>query len=191
MLSILGGQWKGRRLRALEREGLRPSSGRVKAAIFSILEALEWKRSGQPDFSGWVCADLYAGVGGLGLEMLSRGAARLVFVEKARPHAKVLQENITLLGCESQSVVLVEPVEKGSWEALGPFDLVLLDPPYAESYLVELLRKLAASPALKAEGIVLFEHDPKIRFPEIAGLSLHSQRTLGPAGLSVFVKNLS
>lgn len=189
MLSILGGEWSGRKLKAIERQGLRPTSARVKAAIFSILEALEWKRSGRPDFSGWKCLDLFAGVGGLGLEILSRGAAHCIFVEKDRAHAKVLQENIRTLGCESQTKLLIEPVEKGGWESYGPFQLILLDPPYAESFLIDLLRKFAVSPALEGGGIVLFEHDPKVKFPEIAGLRLHSQRTLGPAGITVFLKD--
>ena len=189
MLSILGGEWSGRKLKAIERDGLRPTSARVKAAIFSILEALEWKRSGQPDFSGWKCLDLFAGVGGLGLEILSRGAAHCTFVEKDRTNAKVLQENIHTLGCESQARVFLEPVEKGSWEAAGPYQLILLDPPYAESFLVDLLKKFAESPALVPGGIVLFEHDPKVKFPDIPGLRLHSQRTLGPAGITVFLKD--
>lgn len=121
--------------------------------------------------------------------MLSRGAAHCTFVEKDRTNAKVLQENIRTLGCESQVKVFVEPVEKGSWEAAGPYQLILLDPPYAESFLVDLLRKFAESPALATGGIVLFEHDPKVKFPDIAGLCLHSQRTLGPAGITVFVKD--
>jgi 16S rRNA (guanine966-N2)-methyltransferase len=189
MLSILGGEWSGRKLKIIERDGLRPTSGRVKAAIFSILEALEWKRSGHPDFSGWRCLDLFAGVGGLGLEVLSRGAAHCTFVEKDRAHAKVLQENIRTLGCESQVKLLVEPVEKGSWESLGPYQLILLDPPYAESFLLDLLRKFSESPALPSGGVVLFEHDPRVKFPDIAGLRLHSQRTLGPAGITVFLKD--
>jgi 16S rRNA (guanine966-N2)-methyltransferase len=185
MLTILGGIWSGRRLKALEREGLRPSSGRVKAAIFSIIESLEWKRSGQPDFSGWRCADLFAGVGGLGLEILSRGAEHCVFVERERAHVKVLKENIQTLGCESQCSVLTEPVEKGGWETMGPYQLVLIDPPYAESQLYGLILRIR--PHLARGGIILFEHDPKVAFGEIEGLELHSTRKLGPAGISVFI----
>lgn len=188
MLTILGGAWSGRRLKALEKEGLRPTSGRVKASIFSIIESLEWKRSGQPDFSGWNCLDLFAGVGGLGLEMLSRGASHCVFVEKDRVHAKVLQENIRTLDCDSMAKVLVEPVEKGSWERLGPYQMVLIDPPYANSHLTELLEKLASGDLLAPGAIILFEHDPKVTFSAIPGLTLHSHRTLGPAGITVFLR---
>lgn len=188
MLTIMGGAWSGRKLRALERPELRPTSGRVKSSIFSILESLEWKRSGAPDFSGWHCLDLYAGVGGLGLEILSRGAADCLFVERERAHAKVLQENIATLGCESRAKLLLEPVEKGSWKKSAPFHLVFLDPPYASSYLPDLLSQLGEGDILAPGGIVLFEHDPKVKFAAISGLRVHSQRTLGPAGISVFLR---
>src|SRR5262245_53209725 len=102
MLTISGGQWRGRKLKALDRDGLRPTSSRVKASIFSILESLVWKRTGQPDFSSWRCADLFAGVGGLGLEILSRGAAHCVFVERDRVHVKILKENIASLSCQDR-----------------------------------------------------------------------------------------
>lgn len=188
MLSISGGRWSGRKLKAIERAELRPTSSRVKASIFSILEALVWKRRGTPDFQQWHCVDLFAGVGGLGLEMLSRGAAHCVFVEKNRAHAKVLQENIAILECESQCSVILGEVEGGKWEGKGPFDLVLMDPPYAKSDLTEILQRLVAGSILKPEGVVLFEHDPKFKPGEIPGLTLQSTRTLGPAGITVYIR---
>ncbi len=189
MLSISGGRWRGRKLKALDREGLRPTSSRVKASIFSILESIVWKRTGQPDFSSWRCLDLFAGVGGLGLEILSRGAAHCVFVEKDRAHAKTLQNNIASLGCATQSAVLVADVAKGDWQTIGPFDLVLLDPPYAESSLPSLLQRLGEGDLLNPGAIVIFEHDPKVVQAETSGLTLHSTRHLGPAGISVFVRD--
>lgn len=189
MFSILGGQWRGRKLKALDREGLRPTLSRVKASIFSILESIVWKRTGQPDFSDWRCLDLYAGVGGLGLEMLSRGAAHCIFVERDRAHAKVLKENIESLDCGSQAKVIVGEVARADWEKAGPFDLILIDPPYAESHLPGLLTRIAQEAILQPGGIVLFEHDPKVTQGEIPGLSLHSTRVLGPAGITVYLRD--
>lgn len=190
MLTISGGAWSGRRLKAIERDGLRPTLGRVKAGIFSILEAIEWKRRGEPPtFAGWNCLDLYAGVGGLGLEILSRGAERCVFVEKDKKTAQVLRENIRSLEADAQCLVRNEDVSKEGWRDAGPFDLILLDPPYADSHLPALLSVFASEEVLKAGGIVIFEHDPKITYGALPGLKLHSSRTLGPAGLSVFVRD--
>lgn len=188
MLTISGGRWSGRKLKALDRPELRPTSSRVKASLFSILESLVWKRTGQPDFASWSCLDLFAGVGGLGLEMLSRGAERCVFVEVDRRHAKILEQNVASLDCGAATRIIVADARKLSWESEGPFDLVLMDPPYAESNLTEILTALGSGTALKPRGIVLFEHDPKHRAAEVRGLALQSRRTLGPAGISVYVR---
>jgi 16S rRNA (guanine966-N2)-methyltransferase len=189
MISISGGQWRGRKIKALDRPELRPTSSRVKASIFSILESLVWKRTGHPDFSTWRCLDLFAGVGGLGLEMLSRGANHCVFVEIQRAHAKILQQNIASLDCAAQTTLCVEDASIGKWERFGPFDLVLMDPPYAESKLPNLLEFLGTGSALKQGAIILFEHDPDLKPLEVKGLQIHSHRTLGPAGISVYIKS--
>lgn len=188
MLTILGGQWGGRRLKAIDREGLRPSSSRVKASIFSLLEAIQWKKQGSPSFEGMRCLDLFAGVGGLGIEMLSRGASFCTFVEKERAQARTLQENLKSLECEKQALLLVEDIDKIKWEKLGTFDVILMDPPYAKSAeMPELIEQMMANSVLNAGGILLVEHDPKFRFAELSSLEKHSERTLGPAGISVFV----
>jgi len=188
MLTISGGRWSGRKLKALDRPELRPTSSRVKASLFSILESLVWKRSGQPDFTSWRCLDLFAGVGGLGLEMLSRGAEHCVFVELDRRHAQILEQNIGSLACGPATRVIVADARKLRWESEGPFDLVLMDPPYAESNLPEILLALGTGTALKTGGIVLFEHDPQHKPAAIRGLTLYSHRILGPAGISVYVR---
>ena len=162
----------------------------MKSAIFSILESIQWKRAGAPDFSGWQCLDLFAGVGGLGLEILSRGAATCVFVEKDRKHAAVLRENIESLEAQSRCVILNEPSEKGGWELKGPFDLILLDPPYAAKELDLVLEKISTTSVLRVGGILLLEHGPERNFAEkIGGLALQSSRKLGPAGISVFLRS--
>lgn len=186
----MGGAWSGRKLKALDKEDLRPTLGRVKAAIFSILESIEWKRSGQPDFSAWACLDLYAGVGSLGIEILSRGAGSCVFVEKNRTHAKILRENLTAVGAEALSTVMLGDVETTAFEKSGPYHLVLIDPPYKDSLLPDLLKRLAAPGVLNPGGIVVFEHDPKFKQPPVPGLTVHSQRTLGPAGITVLLRDL-
>lgn len=187
MLTILGGEWSGRKLKVPDRETLRPTSGRVKSAIFSIIESIQWKRAGQPDFQNWKCADLYAGVGGLGLEILSRGAMSCVFVEKDKRHMQALEQNIISLNCADRSKTILSDVQKLDWTRFAPFDLVLLDPPYKDSDLPSLLKKIGA--LLQKGGIVVFEHDPSVHFGEIPGLTLHSERKLGPAGISVFIRN--
>ena len=71
---------------------------------------------------------------------------------------------------------------------MGPFDLILLDPPYANSNLPQLLERLASGNVLRQNGIILFEHDPKVELKICENLELHSTRKLGPAGISVFIR---
>lgn len=186
MITISGGEWSGRRLKVSRQDTLRPSSSRVKAAIFSIIESIQWKRTGSPDFSSWNCLDLFAGVGGLGLEMLSRGAAKCTFVEKDRQSVKILRENIATLQCQERATVIAAAVEDLQWLSAKPFDLVLIDPPYAGSDLPELLLQLVE--ALSPGALIVFEHDPKVRQQVPPGIELHSERKLGPAGISVFIR---
>jgi 16S rRNA (guanine966-N2)-methyltransferase len=132
--------------------------------------------------------DLFAGVGGLGLEALSRGAAHAVFVEKDRRHAQFLKKNVQSLNCEEQCSILTQPVDSlEKWHAAGPYDLVFMDPPYALSGLSSLLIKLQLSKVLAPGAILVFEHGPGEDVECPPELTLHSHRKLGPAGLSVFL----
>jgi 16S rRNA (guanine966-N2)-methyltransferase len=186
MLQIMGGEWSGRKLHVPSHAKLRPSAGRVKAAIFSILESIQMKRGNSADFSGLRCLDLFAGVGGLGFEALSRGAAHTVFVEKDRSNAGAIEKNAKTLECTDRVSVISHPVEKTQhWAKQGPFDLVFIDPPYEREDENELLALLMD--CLNPDAIVIFEHDPRHKLAAVKPLSLHSERKLGPAGLSVFI----
>ncbi|RYE85146.1 MAG: 16S rRNA (guanine(966)-N(2))-methyltransferase RsmD [Myxococcales bacterium] len=123
MLRLVSGKLGGRRLVAPRDAATRPTSEKVREAVFSILGA-----------PGEAVLDLYAGSGALGLEALSRGAARLVLVENRRPALDALRANLTSLGLGEPAVTVVpRPVERSasSVAPLGPFDLVVADPPYA------------------------------------------------------------
>ncbi len=188
MLSILGGDWSGRKLAVPDSDALRPSAGRVKACIFSVLESYRLKSFLPSRFEDCRVLDLFAGVGGLGLEALSRGAAKAVFVEKDRRHAQFLKDNIRTLKCEADSTLLIQPVDQLSrWHALGPFHLVFLDPPYALEGLPSLLTTLQLSKVLAPGAIVVFEHGPSSSVDCPPEFTVHSERKLGPAGLSVFL----
>lgn len=101
----------------------------------------------------------------------------------------MLRENVAILEAESRCVILNEPAERGGWEAKGPFDLILMDPPYAAKELDLVLGKISQGEALKSGGILLLEHGPERNFAEKLGvLTLHSSRKLGPAGISVFLR---
>lgn len=122
-MRIIAGQWRGRPLAAPKGEATRPTADRTREALFSMLAS----RVGS--FEGLKVADLFAGSGALGLEALSRGAESCLFVEQDRPALDALRVNIDKLDAKGAQV------RAGSVLALGPapapFDLVLMDPPYA------------------------------------------------------------
>ena len=122
MVRIIAGAARGRRLRVPEGRGTRPTSDRVKEALFSSL---------QPLLAGASVLDLYAGSGALGLEALSRGAAHLTAVESHRGALAVLRHNLEVVGLPGAEVVADDVRRALARELPGaPFDLVLADPPY-------------------------------------------------------------
>lgn len=190
MLTIIAGNWRGRKLRVPRGDKVRPSSAKVRGALFHIVESLQLKRGGTNDFSGQTCLDLCAGSGALGFEALSRGAERAVFVEKSREHARIIAENARELGTLDRVEILCQPVEAGVRTVVkfGPFDLVLADPPYDYPGLDALVRAVAAPDLLAPEGVFILEHGPKTIVAVPDGLALHSRRELGPAAISVFTR---
>src|SRR5205807_2939069 len=120
---VVAGAFKGRRLQAPAGGRTRPTSDRVREALFSILG----------DVSDARVLDLYAGSGALGIEALSRGAAGATFVDSDREAVVAIRANLALTGTDDRASVVRSPV--GSFLAAGrhgPFDLVFLDPPYAQ-----------------------------------------------------------
>jgi 16S rRNA (guanine966-N2)-methyltransferase len=124
MTRIIAGAWGGRRIQTPKGDGTRPTSDRVREAMFSSLA------SELGSFDDLVVLDLFAGSGALGLEALSRGAAHAVFVEASSQAASVVQRNLRDLGAKGS----VERSKAERWvedDAADVFDLVFVDPPYA------------------------------------------------------------
>ncbi|MCZ6711724.1 MAG: 16S rRNA (guanine(966)-N(2))-methyltransferase RsmD [Gammaproteobacteria bacterium] len=137
---IIGGKWKGRKLRFPDSTGLRPTLGRARGSLFNWLVA---------DLQGAHCLDLYAGSGALGLEAVSRGAADVVMVERNRRVAEALKRNMAMLGANAQ--IVVAPAQRFLRTAVGPWQLIFLDPPF-ESVELDVALDLIASRDLLAPG---------------------------------------
>ena len=153
MTRIIAGAWGGRRLATPRGSDTRPTSDRVREALFSSLE------SELGGFDGIGVLDLYAGSGALGLEALSRGAARVDLVESGKAAAKVIAANIAELGARGAKVhrTTAERFVDACTEA---YDLVLLDPPY-DMPTTDLTRLVAVLPA---GGLVVVERSTRDRF---------------------------
>ena len=145
-LRIIGGQWRGRKLRFPAVDGLRPTPDRVRETLFNWLA---------PELEGARCLDLFAGSGALGLEALSRGAGHCRFVELARPATQALTDNLALLGCTQGTVVQADAL---AWLASQTADLaniVFVDPPFRRGLAAQCCTALAR-PGLLAPGSWLY-----------------------------------
>ncbi|MDQ3886558.1 MAG: 16S rRNA (guanine(966)-N(2))-methyltransferase RsmD [Actinomycetota bacterium] len=174
MTRILAGQAGGRRI-AVPPRGTRPTSERVREAVFSALEA-------RMDLDGARVLDLYAGSGAMGLEALSRGAGHARFVESDRRAVEVLRRNVAELGLSGVEVTVgaVEAVLRTS--SREPYDLVLADPPYAlgGTELTGVLAALLAGGWLVPGALMVVErsaHSAGLRWP--TGVVTISQRRYG------------
>ena len=151
MVRIVAGVAGGRRL-VVPPHGTRPTSDRVREAVFSALQA-------RRDLEGTRVLDLYAGSGALGLEALSRGAAYVRFVESDRRAAAVLRRNVEALGLPGAQVSTADVAVVLRAGSDRSYDVVLADPPYAldDGALTEVLSALASSGWLAPQALIVVE----------------------------------
>ncbi|AKE53129.1 16S rRNA (guanine(966)-N(2))-methyltransferase RsmD [Kangiella geojedonensis] len=149
---VIGGQWKGRKLKFFEVEGLRPSLDRVRETLFNWL---------QSDIHGARCLDLFAGSGAVGIEALSRGAASVDFVELNKKAARQLESNLGLLGAEMGSL-MHQDAKQFLLQEHQPYDIVFLDPPFHQGLAQEVVSKLAQTNLLKEEALIYLEIEQKL-----------------------------
>lgn len=172
MSRIIAGRGRGRRLKSPPGHATRPTGGRVRQTLFDILA---------PVVPGSRFLDAFAGSGGVGLEALSRGAAKVVLIDKSGPAIEAARENARALSAGGGDVEVFRQDAKTALAAMADrgrrFDIVYLDPPY-DSHLYEpLLRGLGSGPLLADDGIVVAEHFHKRALPETIG-GLERTRTV-------------
>ena len=177
-MRIIAGSYKGRVLKTTTGPGFRPAMGKVREALFSMLEArgVDWRDAR--------VLDLFAGSGSLGFEALSRGAGQVCFVESASYAAKVIAANARLLGVEPGRVVIRQ---EDAAKALArrpeaPYSVVFIDPPYRLDLLAAMLSSLVKHGWAGQEAIINAEVESKLPFdPETAhpSLELLADRTYG------------
>lgn len=162
-MRIITGSAKGKRLLTLEGETTRPTSDRIKEAMFSSI---------QFDIEGRRVLDLFAGCGQLGLEALSRGAASAMFVDASSDAIALVKKNIAATGFREKCRTLVSDYRNYLRKAGGkvaPFDLVFLDPPYAMQACTDALCRLVREDLLALGALVVMECGEEVPTPEVAG----------------------
>jgi len=194
-LRVISGTARGRHLRAAKET--RPTADLIKGAIFSMLEALAYKRGFEPDeetgdFAAALAwprvLDLFAGSGALGIEALSRGAKSAEFVEQDRESARVLMSNLRIAGLDEQARVLERPVALALRVVRKPVDLVFADPPYTDTDAVAAtVDGLVANGVLLPTSVVVFEQPAEAEPLESIGpLALASSRKHGRSRISLY-----
>ena len=172
-LRIIGGEWRGRRIRFPGKGGIRPTPDRVRETLFSWLAA---------EVPGSRCLDLFAGSGALGLEALSRGAAQATFVERDRENGTRLRETAALLAPDRAKVIQADAI---AWlcGAAIVHDIVFLDPPFDAGVLADAMRLLEARGWLAPAAHIYIETPAREGLPELpAGWRMHRTGRAGAVG---------
>jgi 16S rRNA (guanine966-N2)-methyltransferase len=172
-MKITGGKSRGRVLLSLKGMDIRPTSSKVREAIFNIL--------GQ-DMSGLRILDVFAGTGILGIEALSRGAGAAAFIDKANRSIELIEKNLALCGYVDASRVLKREIMDRSMFALlaqnERFDVVFIDPPYGKGIIPIVLEMLSDCDILTPDAVVVTESAKDDPLPEEVGVLIHSGRKI-------------
>jgi 16S rRNA (guanine966-N2)-methyltransferase len=183
-MRISGGTWCGRKLKAPPGDAVRPTQDRVREAIFSMLMNVTTDST---------FLDLYAGSGAIGLEALSRGAARATWVEKETRHVAVLKENLAMLGAEAGEVVCSDVMRWVKGPGRGrAFDVIYADPPYElarEHGFLELMTALAEQQVIAKRGFFIAEMAVRQDAEIVPGWTILRDRTYGHTRVVLYRKD--
>jgi 16S rRNA (guanine(966)-N(2))-methyltransferase RsmD len=160
---VIGGIYRSRRLRTVEGLGVRPTSDRLRETLFNVFGT---------DTRDARFLDLCAGSGAVGIEALSRGARRAVFVEQSRRACAVIQSNLDALGLGDNARLICRDVHAALNQLAADqevFDLIFLDPPYASGLYASVMSELGESVLLGADALVVVEHRAKLPLADTYG----------------------
>ncbi len=175
-LRITGGSARGVPLTEPRGLRLRPTSGLVREALFNIIGT---------EVEDAEVLDLYAGTGALGIEALSRGATACTFVEGDPAGVTAIHASLARMGFTAKARVLRGRLPAALSSLTGPFDLILMDPPYDNEDAPEIL--IALTVLLKPDGLVVYEHGSRYNPPERPGeLHLLERRVYGDSALALY-----
>ena len=160
---VVSGICKGRPLKAVPGNTTRPTTDKVKEALFNMIG---------PYFEGGIGLDLFAGSGGLGLEALSRGMEKVIFIDREPKAIQVIHENIKACKFEENTEVYRNDADRALRALIKReicFDYIFLDPPYKKQQIVSLMEKMDKQDIVKSDGIVVCEHSFDVVLPEKVG----------------------
>ncbi|MEE0094911.1 MAG: 16S rRNA (guanine(966)-N(2))-methyltransferase RsmD [Oscillospiraceae bacterium] len=179
-MRVITGSARGAKLKTLEGLATRPTSDRVKEAIFNII---------QFDIQGRRVLDLFGGSGQLAIEALSRGADYAVIVDQSAEAVKVIKDNLKKTKFDQQASVFQMDYLRYLSTAREKFDLIFLDPPYAEKSLENALQKISEIDILSEGGIIICERPKdKVMPPEVGGLLCSRDYNYGKTAVNLYTR---
>ena len=180
-MRVITGKARGIQLKTPEGMLTRPTADRVKEALFSIINF---------DLPGAAVLDLFGGTGQLGIEALSRGANSAVFVDQREDACKIIRENLRRTKLESQGKVVRSDYLDYLRRSREKFDIILLDPPYAEVFLENALKCITEIDILKSDGIIVAERPVEKELPfEFEGFTRSKDYKYGKTLLTIYRKD--
>ncbi|HEM9272376.1 TPA: 16S rRNA (guanine(966)-N(2))-methyltransferase RsmD [Streptococcus agalactiae] len=180
VMRVVAGTFGGRPLKTLDGKTTRPTTDKVKGAIFNMIG---------PFFEGGRVLDLFSGSGSLAIEAISRGMDQAVLVEKDRRAQVIIQENIAMTKSPEQFQLLKMEANRALEQLTGQFDLVLLDPPYAKEEIVKQIQIMDSKGLLGDDIMIVCETDKSVDLPEeIASFGIWKQKIYGISKVTVYVR---
>jgi len=181
-MRITGGVARGQQLSVPKSGPIRPVTDRVREAIFSILAPMT-----AAQFRG---LDLYAGTGALGIEALSREAEWVDFVEQEPKYCAIIKQNLKRVGFSQKSHVYCCSAAKALSFLKEKYDVVFMDPPYADRFINQTIGQLAASAVVNSESVVVVSHASRVPLQEAYdGLSRIKEKQYGDTCISIYQKH--
>ncbi|MNJ43084.1 Ribosomal RNA small subunit methyltransferase D [compost metagenome] len=184
-MRVISGSARGRHLKAVPGNGTRPTTDKVKEALFSIIG---------PFFEGGNVLDLFAGTGGLGIEALSRGMEHAIFIDLEPKSIATIHDNLKVTKLSDQAEVFKNDAKR-ALKLLSKremkFELVFLDPPYRLKHGDELMEQMAELGLLTQDATIVLEHDAGYTYPEqIGGFQMWRKAEYGDAAISIYSYDL-
>jgi 16S rRNA (guanine966-N2)-methyltransferase len=188
-MRIIGGKFRGKRLAAPGAAGggeahLRPTSDRVREALFNMLAHGDYSDPPLPE--NCRVLDLFAGTGALGLEALSRGAARVVFIDDFGKSRALIRENVETLGVIGQSKIWRRDATRLGPCRGDPFDLIFVDPPYGKGLAAKALISAHEGGWIAQGAIIVVEHASVEDVPVLDWMTVADQRRYGETTITIF-----
>ena len=184
-MRIISGKFRGRKLIKFNKEGIKPTTDKMRESIFNIVISylkINEKKNNLP-LENFNVLDIFAGTGALGLEAISRGAEKVTFIEKTRDNLRVLYKNTDLLEIK-EKVKIIKKSIRNVKKIEGQFDLIFMDPPYQMDLIIKkTLKKVLDFKIIKKKTVIVLEHAKKKKIVIPKEYEIIKEKNYGNSGL--------